>query len=56
MVVVGTHNYASLRQIKRIGRLAVITIAGIILLTALPSCKAAKCDCPTFGGHKLNHS
>ncbi|MFN8285166.1 MAG: hypothetical protein U0V74_00335 [Chitinophagales bacterium] len=43
------------RQIKHIARIALIALTGLMLITSLPSCKANKCDCPTFGGHRLKH-
>ncbi len=36
-------------------RAMVIFVVGIMLSTTLHSCKAAKCDCPEFGGHRLKH-
>jgi len=44
------------KQIKHIGRIVVMALTGLLLLTTLPSCKATRCDCPNFGGHHLNHN
>ncbi|HWB64779.1 MAG TPA: hypothetical protein VG603_14785 [Chitinophagales bacterium] len=44
------------KQIKNIVRIVVLAATGIVLITSMPSCKANKCDCPTFGGHRLNHN
>lgn len=44
------------KQIKHIARIVVMAAVGFILLIALPSCKATRCDCPSFGGHHLNHN
>ncbi len=43
------------KQIKHIARIVMVALVGITLATSLPSCKANKCDCPTFGGHRLKH-
>jgi hypothetical protein len=43
------------KQIKNIFRVVALIACGIILSTSLPSCKANKCDCPEFGGHRLKH-
>jgi len=40
-------------QIKHILRFAVVLTIGLILAGGVSSCKANKCDCPTFGGHRL---
>lgn len=44
-----------IKQIKHIAHIALVIFGLTVLATALPSCKANKCDCPTFGGHKLKH-
>jgi hypothetical protein len=44
------------KQIKYIVHIALLAITGLVLVSTLPSCKANKCDCPTFGGHRLSHN
>jgi hypothetical protein len=43
------------KQIKLIARFGVLVLTVVLLATSLPGCKANKCDCPTFGGHRLKH-
>lgn len=43
------------KQIKHIAKMAVTILAAAILIGSLPGCAAQKCDCPTFGGHRLKH-
>jgi hypothetical protein len=42
-------------QIKHIVRVSIILLTFSMLAQGLSSCKANKCDCPTFGGHRLKH-
>jgi len=44
------------KQIKHIVRIVWVAFAALVVLTALPGCKATKCDCPNFGGHHLSHN
>lgn len=43
------------KQTKNMARILLAILTGIVLATTLPSCAANKCDCPTFGGHRLKH-
>lgn len=42
-------------HLNTLQRALVIFAVGIMLSTSLSSCKATKCDCPEFGGHRLKH-
>lgn len=43
------------KRIKQFAQTAVLLITISALAVSLPACKANKCDCPTFGGHKQKH-
>lgn len=43
------------KRTKNMTKLLLIIFTGLLLAGTLPSCKASKCDCPEFGGHRLKH-
>lgn len=36
-------------------RALVIVLTALVMAGSLQSCASQKCDCPTFGGHRLKH-
>lgn len=42
-----------LNKLQQSGKWALVVIATLTMLMAMPACKGSKCDCPTWGnGHK----
>jgi hypothetical protein len=42
-----------LNKLQQSAKWVLIVITALTLVTAMPSCAAQKCDCPTWGnGHK----
>ena len=43
------------KQTKNMAKALVIVLTALVMAGSLQSCASQKCDCPTFGGHRLKH-